>query len=767
MIKCKIATRVVKKIPLMGLIHPTTFEENLPFEYFFIKEIKNYFDLSFKKYDTVYLLFETNDDYWNGKSKFCMVSETSTFISSNKYTDLNFFYKGESICNLDEKVHIINLNEELLRGPLDDLWDIEPDIEGNFSELFRFSEEVKKNYSFDKIKNSDGIEFIMDPFFLKEELDLGFYGNHFGGISSFNFDYLGNFNDEGICIFKFKGKFGFLNRYAFIIAYGFEYVYSNEELLKIGIINHDGLIQYVSKDNQTLKIKFEGNFVNEITNHPSLFLPKNFISHFFSSRKIMDNTELSKRFYFPLDEFIYVLNGSSSDINFSEFTIDDFSYFFPFYLTQSQYDKVDVDELILKHNNLFGLIPSCYTVLDKVLDVISIKQYNLIPYRDGEKYGYKNQFQELIVPCIYDFAEPIINGFGAVRLGDKWGGINGKYTNSYDSKFEYGDLMINCIYDSLGDFSEGLISFKKDDKWGFLDWESNTIVPPIYDKVKSFSEGFAAVMLDNKAGFINKKGEIISPLLYDDVDNFENGFAGVTLGGHYGMINTLGQEVTMMHFEQIVSYSEGLFMVKLDDKVGFIDETWDWAVENIYDMAFPFSEGLAVVVLNNKYGYVDKNGNVIISIEYTDAYDFKSGIARVYKDGKFGYINSKGETVIPFIYNEAEDFNDGYATVKLDGFYGVINNGNEVIVPFAYDYIHSDCFSDGMVSASSLLFDGDSRIGYLNKSGELVIDTEYSNVSSFNNGIALVVKDEYDVNAKEFIEIQGFIDKQGNKYWND
>jgi hypothetical protein len=91
MIKCKIATRVVKKIPLMGLIHPTTFEENLPFEYFFIKEIKNYFDLSFKKYDTVYLLFETNDDYWNGKSKFCVVSETSTFISSNKYTDCKYW----------------------------------------------------------------------------------------------------------------------------------------------------------------------------------------------------------------------------------------------------------------------------------------------------------------------------------------------------------------------------------------------------------------------------------------------------------------------------------------------------------------------------------------------------------------------------------------------------------------------------------------------------------------------------------------------------
>jgi len=60
-----------------------------------------------------------------------------------------------------------------------------------------------------------------------------------------------------------------------------------------------------------------------------------------------------------------------------------------------------------------------------------------------------------------------------------------------------------------------------------------------------------------------------------------------------------------------------------------------------------------------------------------------------------------------------------------------------------------------------------SEIGFLNKSLELIISDKYSNVSSFTNGIALVVKEEYDANAKEFIEIQGFIDKQGNEYWKD
>lgn len=761
MIKCKIATRVVKKIPLMGLIHPTTFEENLPFEYFFIKEIKNYFDLSFKKYDTVYLLFETNDDYWNGKSKFCVVSETSTFISSNKYTDLNFFYKGESICNLDEKVHIINLNEELLRGPLDDLWDIEPDIEENFRELIRCEEAVRLNFHQKSIQN-EKMSFCDDTFPVEQEIELGHFSESFQGVSTDSYDFLAKFNNVGICVFKRGNKFGFLNRYLFEIADDFDYIFNEEELLNHGIINKDPLIHYVEKDNKLFKIQLYGNFVDEITNYPSLFMPISLVQTFLPHRLSVDIDKYNDRVYCSSNKY------HSNDEFSIENDLESFLFNFKFHLTSTEFETKNITDLVEKHTNLFGLIPSCYIVLDEMgFSTIPKKQYNLIPYRDGEKYGYKNQFQELIVPCIYDFAEPIINGYGAVQMGDKWGVINGKYTNSYDSKFDYGDLLIDCLYDNLGSFSEGLISVCLDGKWGFIDTNAQLIIPLIYDKVRYFSESNAAVMLDSKAGFINTKGQLIIPLQYDDVGNFENGFTGVTLNGQHGMFNTLGDEVTMMHFEQIVSYSEGLFMVKLDDKVGFIDETWDWAVENIYDMAFPFSEGLAVVVLNNKYGYVDKKGNVIISIEYTDAYDFKSGIARVYKDGKFGFINSKGETIIPFIYNEAEDFNDGYATVKLDGFFGVINNENEVIVPFAYDYIHPDCFSDGMVSASSLLFDGDSRIGYLNKSGELFIDTEYSNVSSFNNGIALVVKDEYDVNAKEFIEIQGFIDKQGNEYWND
>lgn len=754
----KIATRIVNNIPMMGIVNALTFEEIVPFEYFFIKKIKNHKDLSLTNFEDVFLLFENSDDYFYTTCRFCTINDKDPVISKKKYTGIFFFYKNQTICSIDNKYFIIDYNEIILRGPLDEIWEDENDLYDNFKELMRCEEAVRLNFH-DKNNHNGKMDFLDCTFPVEQEIELGHFSERFQGVSTDSYDFLANFNNVGICIFKQGNKFGFLNRYLFEIADDFDYIFNEEELLNHGIINKDPLIHYVEKDNKLFKIQLCGNFVDEITNYPSLFMPLSLVQTFLPHRISVDLSEFKNRVYCTVSDL-------EDEIRVEE-DLESFLINFKFHLTSKEYEAKNIADLVEKHNNLFGLIPSCYIVLDEIAISIPKKQYYLIPFREGDKYGYKNHFQEIVIPCIYDFVDPIINGYGSVCLENKWGVINGKYENSFDYPFNYGDLIIDCIYDSIGDFSEGLLSVYKDSKWGFVDNCGKVIIPFVYDRVKTFSNGFAAVMLDDKAGFINKKGEQISEFKYEDVGNFENGFAGVTFGDKYGMINTLGEEVTLMHFEQIVAYSEGLFMVKLNNKVGFIDETWDWAVENKYDMAFPFSEGLAVVVLNEKYGYVDKKGNVIIPLEYTDAYDFKSGIARVFKDGKFGYINIKGETVIPFIYDEAEDFNDGYATVKLNHFYGVINSLNEIIIPFAYDYIHPDCFSDGLAAASSILIDGDDRIGFINKSAGLVIRTEYSNVSSFNNGIALVVKNEYDVNTKEFIEIQGFIDKQGNEYWKD
>jgi len=753
----KISTSIVNNVPKMGIIDASTFEEIVPFEYHYIIKIKNHKDLSLSNYEDVYLLFKEDSDHFSDLSQFCFINNAKAVISKNIYSGFwQCFYQGKTICCLDGKQVIVDSNENILRGPLDEILEIQDDLMDNFRELVRCIDDARDFYYYTINRQNDSIAYNLESIWdLEIEQKLGGNFGTSGRYASLQYTYLGEFNEVGTCTFKDGNKFGFLNRYLFEIGNDFDYIFNEKELLQIGIINKDPFIQYVEKDGRVLKIQLLGNFVNEITNYPSLFFKNDSVKQYFSYRRAPEDNQFKDQNFFKLDHEIL----KSADIPYDklkEVIVD----CLPFYMNDDLYKESNIDELVKEHNDLFGLIPSSYILLEEVQTSITKIQYNLIPYRDGDKYGYKNHFQELIVPCIYDTADPVINGFGAVKLDGKWGLIYGNFDVPLDANYEYGDLIVECIYDSIGDFSEGLLSVYKDGKWGFTDSNCNIIIPIIYDKVKDFSGGFAAVSLDGKAGCIDKKGSLLCPLIYDVVHSFNNGFANVSKDGKHGMINRQGKEATMVIYDQPLLFSDGLFQVKLGGKEGFITEEWDWAVENVYDWAYPFSEGLAIVGLNSKYGYVDKYGNVIIPIEFTEAYDFISGVARLLKDGKYGYIDKKGETIIPFIFDEAEDFVDGFTTVKLNNFYGVINLKGEVVIPFSYEFIDPKCFSDGLVAVRKFTLDGEYKVGYLNQSGNMVISSNYSMASTFLNGIALVAEDN-SLNQSEI-----FIDTVGNEYWS-
>jgi len=758
MMNLKIDTKIVDSIPLMGLIDALTFNVIVPYKYFFIQKIHNHKDLSMNNFDNVYLLYENHSDYSDNTSRFCVPSEKKVEISKKKYSHLNFFYKGHTICRTNNLECLIDINENIIKGPMESIWDVQDELEDEFRELLKITGMVERgDYDADRYNNekNDLAAFNDNNWRVLEEENLGYKHDRTDGNSrSLNYNWLGTFDySSGLCKYREENKYGFINRYFFEVGTPVDYVFNDDELLQIGIINQDPSIQYVENDHQILRIQFVGNFIDEITNYPTLFLANDSVKQYFANRPAINDTEVRDRIYSKLDQVVL----KSAPVESEEF-MEELLFHLPFYLSDVDYrNKSNINELIKKHNDLFGLIPSSYIVIEKINGhVIRKKQYDLIPYREGDKYGYKNQFQELVVPCIYDNTEPVCNGFAPVTLSNKWGIINGIWDTPWDSTNEYGVLIADCIYDNIGDYSENLVSVCKDGKWGFIDTNANLVIPMIYDKVKAFSEGFAAVMMGNKASYVNKKGELLTPLIFENVDNFFEGFASVEIDGKHGVINSLGENATMMFYEQVVSFSEGLFMVKLAGKVGFINEGWDWVVENVYDMAFPFSEGLAVVVLNSKYGYVDRKGNLTIAKQYADAYDFKQGIARVFKDGKYGYINKQGATVIPFIYEKAEDFVDGYARVSLDSlYYGIINTNGEVIIPFSYDYVHPNCFSNGLVAVKSKDLIGTDIFGYLNKSGKITISVNYIKASAFINGIAYVATDSSS----------GFIDTNGIEYW--
>lgn len=210
-----------------------------------------------------------------------------------------------------------------------------------------------------------------------------------------------------------------------------------------------------------------------------------------------------------------------------------------------------------------------------------------------------------------------------------------------------------------------------------------------------------------------------------------------------------------------------------------------------FDFAYKFSQGLCPVTINKKGGYIDCDGNIAISPMFLHNGIFTEDGLAIAASGyglnyKFGYINKSGDFIIPPIFDSVNNFKNGYARVVLDGVnINVDKNGNyisdgdlplDVYHAFSEDLakIHisdKNCYGFLNQSGGIQLILGNEieevnnfknglalakvkgRYGYINKSGEFVINPKFGYAKDFNNGLAVVSKSK---NGR-----RGFIDSSG------
>lgn len=154
-----------------------------------------------------------------------------------------------------------------------------------------------------------------------------------------------------------------------------------------------------------------------------------------------------------------------------------------------------------------------------------------------------------------------------------------------------------------------------------------------------------------------------------------------------------------------------------------------------------FSEGYAPVLkLNGKWAFINGNGEelnvaagdfVTVSIFGFGVKGFENGLAPIIVAKKKGVINLKGELVHKADYNYISDFSDGFAAAKIDKqFYILTKDGAsaEVTVPV----IDLKKFSEGLAPFRSKT----KKFGFLNTSGEEVIEAKFLAVGYFSHGLA-------------------------------
>jgi len=314
---------------------------------------------------------------------------------------------------------------------------------------------------------------------------------------------------------------------------------------------------------------------------------------------------------------------------------------------------------------------------------------------DG-KFGFINEAEKLVIPCIYDSFDKykikfhngaycFFEGYASVKLDNKWGFIDNT-----------GERITPFKYDEVAGFRDGraaVITGDSDNhKLGFIDKTGKEIIPLKY-KVATFpplfSEGLAAVRLNGKCGFIDKNDKEIIPFKYSSVENFRNGLASVYFDDKTGLIDKNDNVIIPIEYDYVIHNDSGFIQVELNDKWGILDMTGKTIVPIKYDTVDDFYDGLARVRLNDKWGFVDLNGNEVILVQYDNTGYFslnKNGCVDVTIGEKSALIDKTGKQLTDFKYDCIYSFEHGVAKVRLNEKYGFIDHtGKEVFAPIFDD----------------------------------------------------------------------------------
>ena len=329
-----------------------------------------------------------------------------------------------------------------------------------------------------------------------------------------------------------------------------------------------------------------------------------------------------------------------------------------------------------------------------------------------------------------------------------------------------GEIVINASgYESVGSFSEGLAAvFDPHKGWGFIDKTGTVVIQPRFEGALNFSDGLAPVVLAGKWGFINTKGDLVIENQFEWVGEFSEGMAIVQRSSRTAPQKVarlpMGQTIITETFtfssdhsdselpaddsEFLVIDKSGKPLVNLDEKGLEID----------IDEA-RFSEGLLGVYSPSleAWGYINKDFELVIKPKFRAAAPFSEGLAKVAvlenNEEKVAFIDHSGSFTLPPSFNtdfnfrrNASDFSEGLAALT-EGLRPSRTSGETFIyidktgkVVLETQFFYASAFHEGLASVYD---DNSNRWGFIDRTGKVVIPLKYEAAHDFSDGLALVV----------------------------
>jgi len=159
--------------------------------------------------------------------------------------------------------------------------------------------------------------------------------------------------------------------------------------------------------------------------------------------------------------------------------------------------------------------------------------------------------------------------------------------------------------------------------------------------------------------------------------------------------------------------------------------------------------------VGEKQGYLDKNGKIVVEPKFDFASEFSEGLAWVLEDCEskeftFSYIDKTGKpvSIIGRNFEFGLNFSEGLAAVFVDDKFGFIDKTGNIVIEAKFD--KALVFSEGLAPAQV-----DDKWGYINRKGDFVIKPQFDMTFGFHKGVAMV----------EVGDKRGYIDNSGKYIW--
>lgn len=324
-----------------------------------------------------------------------------------------------------------------------------------------------------------------------------------------------------------------------------------------------------------------------------------------------------------------------------------------------------------------------------------------------------------------------------------------------------------------------LFPIKEYGKWGYINANGKKIIQCQFDWAGKFSEGLAPILKDTLYGFIDTLGKVIIEPKFYRVEHFSDGLCYVTLKKdttfQFAFINTNGNIAFITPHKGIAPFSYNRAAVSINDEVCFIDKTGKVVINTHfpYGSGGQFHDGIAMVWggtagwVEKEDGskawegdttkYIDTTGNPVIIVSGMGYDDFSEGLTMIPVNGKRCYVDKTGKSKI---CPERQDlyyrnFSDGMAEAIPSGYEsksGFIDTTGKLVIPIIYDFILN--FNEGLAA-----YEDTGKWGFIDKKGKIAIKPQFDYIEfeGFKNGLCKVKQDHQ----------WGYINKNGEYVWKE